>query len=227
MNDEAQLLDTVSNFCKDEMSAANKQFFAGYKSLIDCVVMLHGYVMRSAIAKVFDTKTMTDHIQPLIQLPYLKRNGEAYSVSNMVENSLKLQSRDNCLAVDNNWMFKLNDYANKLHSQGAQDGLLGAILDKLGARNKYFIEIGYNNNAWVEGSNTYMLHLREDWNGLLIDAEFENVDINLHKHFVTASSIFDIFAQHQVPDNPDYISVDIDSQDIWVARRILSSYKYR
>ena len=215
IDDEAKLLDVVSEFCKDEMKAPNKKFFAGYNSLIDCVVMLHGYIMRSGIARLVDVKTMSDHTQPMIQLPYLLKDGEIYGIDEMNENSLQLiQRNSDCSAVDDNWMFKLNDVANKHHSQGAQDGVLLGILAKLGTRNKYFIEIGFNNNKWVDGSNTYLLHISGDWNGLLIDGEFENPQINLYKHFVTPHNILNLLEVYQVPDNPDYISIDIDSQDI-------------
>jgi hypothetical protein len=91
--------------------------------------------------------------------------------------------------------------------------------------NPYYVEIGYNAPYLTEGSNTlHMYH--KGWDGLLIDGDHENHSINLHAHFVRPDNIVDIFDQHSVPEEPDYVSIDIDSLDVWVARSLLNS-KYR
>ena len=87
-----------------------------------------------------------------------------------------------------------------------------AILRQLGATNQQYVEIGFNNDHWVTGSNTYMLNREYGWQGLLLDAEFENPGINLHKHFVTPETVLELLARYGVPHNPDYISVDIGEQ---------------
>lgn len=89
----------------------------------------------------------------------------------------------------------------------------------------YYVEIGYNEPHLSEGSNTLNMHL-QGWAGLLIDGGHENHSINLHKHFVRPDNIVEIFDQHGVPEEPDYVSIDIDSLDVWVARSLLRS-KYR
>lgn len=87
------------------------------------------------------------------------------------------------------------------------DGVMKRIFEVIGTSNKYFVEIGYNTDQWSEGSNTCNLHMEHRWNGLLLDARFENASINLHKHFVTAQNIVDIFDKYEVPLEPDYVSI--------------------
>jgi hypothetical protein len=65
------------------------------------------------------------------------------------------------------------------------------------------------------------------WNGLLLDIANENATINLRKHYITAENIVSIFDMYNVPLEPDYVSIDIDSNDLWVLRAIISSGKYR
>jgi hypothetical protein len=89
----------------------------------------------------------------------------------------------------------------------------------------FYVEVGYNRPYLTDGSNTLYLH-EKGWSGLLIDGEHSNHSINLHAHFVTPDNIEDIFDQHNVPLEPDYVSIDIDSIDVWVARSLLKS-KYR
>ena len=107
-----------------------------------------------------------------------------------------------------------------------QDSVLEVIFSMLGtAERPFYVEVGYNAPHLTEGSNT--LHLLEQgWDGLLIDGDHENHSINLHAHFVSPDNIVDIFDQHKVPEEPDYVSIDIDSLDVWVARSLLNS-KYR
>jgi hypothetical protein len=76
------------------------------------------------------------------------------------------------------------------------------------------------------GSNTYNLY-SHGWNGLLLDISNENISINLHKHEVTPSNVVSILEQYQIPLEPDYLSIDIDSLDLWVLRSIISSQLYR
>lgn len=130
----------------------------------------------------------------------------------------------------NSWLQALHGKEKAISSQGGQDGILEYIFSKegIGAKNKYYVEIGFNSDQFEGGSgaNTYNLHL-QGWTGLLLDITYENATINLRKHRVTPDNIVDIFDMYEVPIEPDYVSIDIDSQDLWVLRAILASGKYR
>ena len=73
----------------------------------------------------------------------------------------------------------------------------------------------------------HSLTCRYGWKGLLLDGRHENSTINLHQEFITADNIVQLFDKYNVPAEPDYVSIDIDSADIWVLRAIISSGKYR
>jgi hypothetical protein len=70
-------------------------------------------------------------------------------------------------------------------------------------------------------------HLRDSfgWSGLLLDSSHEDASINLHQEFVSAENIVELFFKYRVPQNFDFLSVDIDGNDYWVLRPILENYR--
>lgn len=125
-----------------------------------------------------------------------------------------------------NWLWELDDAEVSETSQGGQDGVLQKIFSNsgIGATNRYYVEIGFNSKEFSggSGSNTYQLY-RLGWTGLLLDISNQNPAINLYRHKITASNVVQLFQQYGVPLEPDYVSIDIDSQDLWVLRSIISS----
>ena len=104
--------------------------------------------------------------------------------------------------------------------------MLEVIFNMIGtSASPFYVEVGYNQPFLSAGSNTLYMH-EKGWSGLLVDGLHENHSINLHAHFVTPDNIVTIFDEHDVPLEPDYVSIDIDSLDVWVARSLLKS-KYR
>ena len=253
IQDEASLIQAITSVCQEEMSDTrspdHNAFYGGYGSLLECVIMLQRSVVVSKLRNELGSDLALKHLFPKVEFPVLPRgistrqmdSIEASLSATGVVNSKLLsggrgyravpqQSGATCgdrLKTDRNWMDDLSSFEQQSLSQGSQDGILLGILQQLDSTNNYYVEIGFNNDHWVTGSNTYLLNKEYQWNGLLLDAEFGNPAINLHQHFVTADNVLGLFEKYGVPANPDYISVDIDSQDLWVARRILSSRKYR
>lgn len=95
----------------------------------------------------------------------------------------------------------------------------------IGVVNKYYVEFGFNSDDFNGGSgaNTYSLHKNFGWTGLLLDGGHENAAINLHKEFVRADNIVSLFEKHGVPDEPDYVSIDVDSADVLILDSLLAS----
>jgi hypothetical protein len=152
------------------------------------------------------------------------------SIRNPDESAVAVKARPiltNKWCHTRSWLWDF-DNAEKISetSQGGQDGVLQLIFSDMGigVTNHYYVEIGFNSNEFSggSGSNTYQLY-RSGWNGLLLDITHNNPAINLHRHRVTPGNIVQIFQQHGVPLEPDYVSIDIDSQDLWVLRSIISS----
>jgi hypothetical protein len=117
----------------------------------------------------------------------------------------------------------------KVYSQRNQDIIIHNIFKQIGTTNKFCVEFGWNSDTLTGGSgpNTANLIVNEKWDSLLLDQNNENPAINLHRHSLTPDNICDIFQQHNVPTSPDYVSIDVDSIDLWLFKAILKKYKPR
>jgi len=110
-------------------------------------------------------------------------------------------------------------------SQKGQDSILKHIFDTIGTTNKYYVEFGAADG--IVSSNTWHFKNHENWNGLLMDIDHENIDINLHRHKITKENIIELFKQHNVPIQFDFLCIDIDGNDYWILSEILKHYSPR
>lgn len=129
------------------------------------------------------------------------------------------------------WINDLQNIPRKqVYSQKGQDGIIEFIFQNIGVTNKFCVEFGFNTNDIKGGSgpNTARLILEDNWNGLLLDNEHENLSINLHKELLTFENIGYIFQKYSVPISPDYVSIDVDSIDLWLFKgMLLAGYRPR
>lgn len=128
-----------------------------------------------------------------------------------------------------NWLLQIRDNERKIYSQSGQDGVIDFIFQHIKPVNNppFCIEFGFSSPSLTEGSgaNVGNLILNKKWEGLLLDGGFENEEINLHQEFITSGNICSLFEKYNVPISPDYISIDIDSCDLWVFKAIIEKYK--
>ncbi len=124
------------------------------------------------------------------------------------------------------WMFFVNEYQKQYSSQGPQDGLLEYVFSNIGvSENRYYVEFGYPKK---QGSNTWHLNWKHGFKGLIMDGGHpENEELNVRTEFITSHNIIQLFKKHKVPKVIDYISIDIDSTDLWVFRKILRSPHFK
>ncbi len=108
----------------------------------------------------------------------------------------------------------------QVSSQNGEDGVLDLLFGALGTTNKFFVEFGCGNGAECNGA--YLI--QQGWTGLQMDGEYASVNPRavVHKEFITAENVNDIFRKHGVPDAFDLLSIDIDGNDFWVWRAIAS-----
>ena len=127
--------------------------------------------------------------------------------------------------MSNNWINQIQFQKKKVYSQLNQDGIIEYIFKNIGTTNKFCVEFGFNSNSLTQGtgSNVARLVLEDKWNCLLLDVDNENELINLHKEFLTPENITDIFKKYLVPIQPDYVSIDVDSIDLWLMKAILTN----
>lgn len=129
-------------------------------------------------------------------------------------------------------MIDLNKYQNKILSQWGQDGVLDKIFELIGTTNKYFVEFGSSGNDSGQG-NTAQLR-RKGFDGLLMDGYERpyNNDVldrtyEVKIEFISSSNINQLFEKYNVPEEFDFLSIDIDGQDFHVWQAIDSKYKPR
>ena len=121
----------------------------------------------------------------------------------------------------------------RVHSQSNQDGVLEWIFLNIEPTNKQFVEFGFNSPTYEEasiglkyenpfsGANTQYLYSK-GWRGLLLDSSYQNPEINLQKEWLTPQNILPIFEKYGVPREVDYVSIDVDSSDLWLFEAIVS-----
>ena len=126
-----------------------------------------------------------------------------------------------------NWISKIYNNEKKIFSQGKQDGIIEYIINNIEIKNKFCIEFGYDSDTLTGGAgpNTTNLILNHKWNNLILDCSHENKDINLYSHYLTPENICELFEKYNVPLEPGYISIDVDSTDLWLMESILKKYK--
>lgn len=114
----------------------------------------------------------------------------------------------------------------KVYSQHDEDGVIEGIFRRIGVTNRYFIEFGVGDG--LENCTTYLL--LQEWSGLWIDGSaycHEQIQVNLRPFleskqlqslysFITAENIESLFASQGVPEEFDFLSIDIDRNDYWV-----------
>jgi len=123
-------------------------------------------------------------------------------------------------------------------SQSDQDDILREIFNTIGTTNKNCVEFGFGYGGplvktltWEHfgggqiigtGVNTHAL-IEDGWKPLFFDAEFENPNINLVKSVLTRDTIGATFRKANVPLDVDYVSIDVDSVDVWLLQGLLES----
>lgn len=123
------------------------------------------------------------------------------------------------LFVKNKKIKNINLFEQKFYSQSGEDGILGVIFEKIGAKNKNCVEFGIH----ADQGNTLYLK-KKGWKCLWMDGKGEGKIIK--KEFITPENIETIFKKYNVPKEPDLLSIDIDSNDYWVWKAV-NNYKPR
>lgn len=135
-------------------------------------------------------------------------------------------------------------------SQGDQEDVLQDLFYGLiGTANRFCVEFG--GCPGVPGSNTVRLRsnntvplrvlpryreIHTQWSGLLLEGSPncrpKNFDLRpgtqFHTAWIGSDTIVDLFDKYGVPAEVDYVSIDLDSVDLWVLRALLTPpSKYR
>jgi hypothetical protein len=118
----------------------------------------------------------------------------------------------------------LAPYELNVFSQNGEDGVLDEILRRLGIVTGTFVEFGAG--AGAEGTCVYLADVG-GWEGWFIEpdpAHFQVLSakytmssrVVTHRAAVTPANVESLFAQLQVPENLEVLSIDIDTHEYWV-----------
>lgn len=114
-------------------------------------------------------------------------------------------------------------FERRVFSQNGEDGVIEKIFETIGTTNHYYVEFGTENATQC---NTRKLR-EEGWCGLLMDGSYSDPRINLYQEYITAENINSLFANYEVPEDFDLLSIDIDFNDFYVWHAISEIYQPR
>lgn len=117
----------------------------------------------------------------------------------------------------------------RVFSQWGEDGLLQYLVSNVKFCNNKFIEFGVED--YYE-SNTRFLLSNNNWSGLIIDGDLENINkikkdpiywssnLKAVNQFITKDNINDIIKSNGFAGNIGILSIDIDGNDFWILKAI-------
>ena len=125
--------------------------------------------------------------------------------------------------------------AFRKYSQGNQDGILSKIFNAIGVTNRVAVEFGFGyegrsgntGEQLIEknsGLNTRLLR-KTGWNVTYFDAIISDAKAGIRKVTLTEENIVEAFRDAGVPTEVDYVSIDVDSIDLWLLRALLQSQR--
>lgn len=116
-------------------------------------------------------------------------------------------------------------YEKQLISQQGEDGIIEKIFKVIGTTSKYYVDFGASDGHLC--SNTKYLREYCGWNGLQMDGRHEDPSINLFKEYVIAENIVPLLEKYNVPEEFDFLSLDIDYNDFYVWRALSRKFRPR
>lgn len=131
----------------------------------------------------------------------------------------------NAMTKNDNWIESLKRVQPlREYSQFGEESFFGHIFNNIGTTNKYFVDLGAGDGVHL--SNTKMLKDTYGWKGLMIDADNKG-NSEVVQSFITGTNIIDLLQKHDVPEEFDFLSIDLDGNDYWILSRILEEYSPR
>ncbi len=128
-----------------------------------------------------------------------------------------------------NFSDQIEKHEVKIFSQSGEDGIIQFILSKIRSKNRSFVEFGCEN--YVE-SNTRYLMFNDNWKGLIIDSDKENIkeikesyyfwkfELTAICSFISKENIREIINKNGFAKNLGILSIDIDGNDYWILKEI-------
>lgn len=121
---------------------------------------------------------------------------------------------------------RLEPFGFKVYSQTDEDGMLEEIFRRIGVETGRFVEIGVEDG--LECNTLYLLH--KGWIGAWVEGDarrrpqieqkfgslFATGRLRLASGYISAENMAPVFAQIGVDDSLDFLSIDIDGNDVYL-----------
>jgi hypothetical protein len=119
----------------------------------------------------------------------------------------------------------LRNYEKSIYSQHGQDGVVKQLyhLLNLPLENSTYFEIGTQDGSEC---NTRYFRENHNWYGVMIDGGYQNPNINLFQHFVTAENICNILNAYKCPNHVNFLSLDIDYNTFYVLGSLVNQFSF-
>lgn len=123
----------------------------------------------------------------------------------------------------------LEEVEFQVYSQFGEDGIIQWLIHNVEIAEKTFIEFGVEN--YME-SNTRFLMMNNNWSGLVIDGDEENIDylkrwehfwkydLQAVAEFITKDNINQIITDAGFSGDIGILSIDVDGNDYWILNAI-------
>lgn len=108
--------------------------------------------------------------------------------------------------------------SNRHHSQCGEAGVIDRIIELVGHANRVAVEFGGGDGYSL--SNTRHLAAR-GWRVVMFDGMGDGELV--HREFITAENINELFRKYDVPEQPDVLSIDLDGNDYWVWKALTAT----
>lgn len=158
----------------------------------------------------------------MLQVGYDLGKDEDQTASTKQAASLQGASSASSVSCPPSWVSDLPAQESTTFSQNGEDGitlaLIAALKDVL--PNKKYVEFGTETGSQT---NTRLIREKHGWSGLMMDGGNENHSIGLEREIITEEGIVGLFEKYGVPKDAALLSVDIDSYDWWVLKKILEA----
>lgn len=114
-----------------------------------------------------------------------------------------------------------------MFSEGGQHGVISTVFSHMGIHNNFYVEFGFGyhtistdmNWKWL-GLNTAYLR-QSGWHGSYFDAILRSEELNITQAVLTPMTTVQHFLAASVPVEVDYVSIDVDSLDLWLLHALV------
>lgn len=120
-------------------------------------------------------------------------------------------------------MINLNDFRRKETSQGAEDGITLKLFEIIKPHTGIAVEIGVGSG----GDECCSRVLKNNMGFKLFLFDMDGNDAEVKKVKITPHNIMGILEEACIPEDIDFLGLDIDSYDFYVMHKILAKYRPR